>query len=69
MNHSGVLGALLQFLTGTGPESEAGSSGATETDAEREADECRDSPEQIAQCEERLRLFLHVFADMPLSPE
>ncbi|CAG9576011.1 unnamed protein product [Danaus chrysippus] len=58
VNHSGVLGALLQFLTGSDP------------DNEREAEgEGRDSAEQVAACEERLRLFLHVFADMPLVPD
>ncbi|XP_048481765.1 E3 ubiquitin-protein ligase TRIP12 isoform X3 [Plutella xylostella] len=44
VNHSGVLGALLQFLTGG------------------EAEEPRAA-------EQRLRLFLHVFADMPLQPD
>ena len=61
MNHSGVLGALLHFLTGE-QESDAGA------EAEREEGE-RDSPDQLAACEERLRLFLHVFADMPLDAE
>nr|XP_026484610.1 E3 ubiquitin-protein ligase TRIP12 isoform X1 [Vanessa tameamea]XP_026484611.1 E3 ubiquitin-protein ligase TRIP12 isoform X1 [Vanessa tameamea] len=70
VNHSGVLGALLQFLTGTGPEPEATNSGAAGTDADREAEnDSRDSSEQMASCEERLRLFLHVFADMPLAPD
>ncbi|CAH0406076.1 unnamed protein product [Chilo suppressalis] len=56
VNHSGVLGALLQFLTGS--ESE---------DADTEG-EGRDD-EHMAACEDRLRLFLHVFADMPLTTE
>ncbi|CAH0722778.1 unnamed protein product, partial [Brenthis ino] len=59
VNHSGVLGALLQFLTGVAQESEVGA------EAEREEGE-RDSPDQLAACEDRLRLFLHVFADIPL---
>lgn len=60
MNHSGVLGALLQFLTGVEPEGEAGE--ARDGDGEG----CDDS---VAAAEDRLRLFLHVFADMPLSVE
>lgn len=65
MNHSGVLGALLTFLTDgdTEPETEARSS---DRDAEGEG---RHSAELVASCEERLRLFLHVFADMPLDSE
>ncbi|CAB3231314.1 unnamed protein product [Arctia plantaginis] len=62
VNHSGVLGALLQFLTGVEPESEAGES--------READaEAREGTDYVTACEDRLRLFLHVFADMPLTPD
>ncbi|XP_034824158.1 E3 ubiquitin-protein ligase TRIP12 isoform X2 [Maniola hyperantus] len=57
VNHSGVLSALLQFLTGAA---------ADEAEGEREAEgEGRDSAE-LAAAEERLRLFLHVFADLPL---
>ncbi|XP_026324123.1 E3 ubiquitin-protein ligase TRIP12 isoform X4 [Hyposmocoma kahamanoa] len=65
VNHSGVLGALLTFLTNgdTEPETEARSS---DRDAEGEG---RHSAEQVASCEERLRLFLHVFADMPLDSD
>ncbi|XP_045486330.1 E3 ubiquitin-protein ligase TRIP12 isoform X3 [Pieris rapae] len=59
VNHSGVIGALLQFLTGSESDSE-------EQEGEGEG---RDSAEQIAACEDRLRLFLHVFADMPLAPD
>ncbi|XP_041974550.1 E3 ubiquitin-protein ligase TRIP12 [Aricia agestis] len=57
INHSGVLGALLQFLTGVDPEAEV---------TEDKDEESRESSEQTAACEERLRLFLHVFADLPL---
>ncbi|XP_063829327.1 E3 ubiquitin-protein ligase TRIP12 [Ostrinia nubilalis] len=60
VNHSGVLGALLQFLTG-GEEPEAG--------AEREEPDARDPDDLVAAVEARLRLFLHVFADMPLVPD
>ncbi|CAH0747219.1 unnamed protein product [Diatraea saccharalis] len=57
VNHSGVLGALLQFLTSNeGDEAE-------ETMSEIRAEE------HVAECEGRLRLFLHVFADMPLTAE
>ncbi|KAL0895540.1 hypothetical protein ABMA27_011643 [Loxostege sticticalis] len=59
VNHSGVLGALLQFLTAGEAEGE----GAAEREAEGEG---RDNDELVAACEARLRLFLHVFADMPL---
>lgn len=59
MNHSGVIGALLQFLTGSESDSE-------EQEGEGEG---RDSAEQVVACEDRLRLFLHVFADMPLASE
>ncbi|CAK1548387.1 unnamed protein product [Leptosia nina] len=60
VNHSGVIGALLQFLTGADSDSES-------TESEREGEgEGRHSAEHIAACEDRLRLFLHVFADMPL---
>ncbi|XP_072935782.1 E3 ubiquitin-protein ligase TRIP12 isoform X2 [Epargyreus clarus] len=59
VNHSGVLGALLQFLTGA-DEAESAEG------AEREPDSESASAESVAACEERLRLFLHVFADMPL---
>ncbi|XP_013193092.2 E3 ubiquitin-protein ligase TRIP12 isoform X1 [Amyelois transitella] len=55
VNHSGVLGALLQFLTGADPSSEA------------EPAPEPDTAETVASCEERLRLFLHVFADMPVA--
>lgn len=65
MNHSGVLSALLQYLTGVETETEP-EGGETR---EKEPEEPRDSLEQVAACEERLRLFLHVFADMPLSSE
>ncbi|XP_068628834.1 E3 ubiquitin-protein ligase TRIP12 [Battus philenor] len=61
VNHSGVLGALLQFLT-CEPEIEC----VEVRDAESEA---RQLAQEIAECEERLRLFLHVFADMPLVPD
>ncbi|XP_053601004.1 E3 ubiquitin-protein ligase TRIP12 isoform X2 [Plodia interpunctella] len=55
VNHSGVLGGLLQFLTG--------SEGAeAEPEAEGEPD-----AELVAACEDRLRLFLNVFADMPTA--
>ncbi|XP_049887493.1 E3 ubiquitin-protein ligase TRIP12 isoform X2 [Pectinophora gossypiella] len=64
VNHSGVLGALLQFLTGGEAETEP--EGSRERDGEGEG---RDSAEQVAACEDRLRLFLHVFADMPLTPD
>ncbi|XP_028164507.1 E3 ubiquitin-protein ligase TRIP12 isoform X3 [Ostrinia furnacalis] len=60
VNHSGVLGALLQFLTG-GEEPETG--------AEREEPDARDPDDLVAAVEARLRLFLHVFADMPLVPD
>lgn len=65
VNHSGVLGALLTFLTNgeTEPEAEVRSS---DRDAEGEG---RLSAELVAACEDRLRLFLHVFADMPLDAE
>ncbi|XP_038209135.1 E3 ubiquitin-protein ligase TRIP12 isoform X3 [Zerene cesonia] len=63
INHSGVIGALLQFLTGSDSDTES-----TEGDREGEG-EGRDSVEQIAACEDRLRLFLHVFADMPLAQD
>ncbi|XP_013166656.1 PREDICTED: E3 ubiquitin-protein ligase TRIP12 isoform X1 [Papilio xuthus] len=63
VNHSGVLGALLQYLTGSEAEGQAEGG---ERDAETEA---RDAAQEIADCEERLRLFLHVFADMPLVPD
>ncbi|KAL4705000.1 hypothetical protein ACJJTC_009788 [Scirpophaga incertulas] len=57
VNHSGVLGALLQFLTG----------GSAEADADADGEgEGRDNDELVVACEDRLRLFLHVFADMPL---
>lgn len=62
VNHSGVLGALLQFLTGGDQDTETNET--TEADAEN-----RDNIDHIASCEDRLRLFLHVFADMPLSPD
>lgn len=62
MNHSGVLGALLAYLTGV--EGDAASSSSRERDGEGEGREG-----QVAACEDRLRLFLHVFADMPLHPE
>lgn len=62
VNHSGVLGALLQFLTAGEAEGE----GAAEREAEGEG---RDNDELVAACEARLRLFLHVFADMPLVAE
>lgn len=65
VNHSGVLGALLQYLTGSAGEGEEATEGG-ERDAEGEA---RDAAQEIADCEERLRLFLHVFAGMPLVPE
>lgn len=55
VNHSGVLSALLQFLTGIDPEAEA-----TARDKDSK------SNETPAECEERLRLFLHVFGEMPL---
>uniref|UniRef100_A0A2A4JZB4 E3 ubiquitin-protein ligase n=1 Tax=Heliothis virescens TaxID=7102 RepID=A0A2A4JZB4_HELVI len=60
VNHSGVLGALLQFLTGAETESEAGE--ARDGDGEGRDD-------ALAAAEDRLRLFLHVFADMPLTIE
>ncbi|KAJ2943828.1 hypothetical protein O0L34_g8156 [Tuta absoluta] len=62
VNHSGVLGALLTFLTG----------GETELEAESSCSSTaltRASAEQQAACEQRLRLFLHVFADMPLTTD
>lgn len=62
VNHSGVLGALLQFLTGVEPQSET--SETRETDAES-----REGIDYDTVCEDRLRLFLHVFADMPLTIE
>ncbi|XP_013148407.1 PREDICTED: E3 ubiquitin-protein ligase TRIP12 [Papilio polytes] len=65
VNHSGVLGALLQYLTGSAGEGEEATEGG-ERDAEGEA---RDAAQEIADCEERLRLFLHVFAGMPLVPD
>ncbi|XP_039765934.1 E3 ubiquitin-protein ligase TRIP12 isoform X2 [Pararge aegeria] len=58
VNHSGVLGALLQFLTGAAPEDFDG-----DRDAEGEVEEL--DPVELAASEERLRLFLHVFADLP----
>ncbi|XP_063890837.1 E3 ubiquitin-protein ligase TRIP12 isoform X2 [Helicoverpa armigera] len=60
VNHSGVLGALLQFLTGSESEGEAGE--ARDGDGEGRDD-------AVAAAEDRLRLFLHVFADMPLTIE
>ncbi|CAH2068887.1 unnamed protein product, partial [Iphiclides podalirius] len=60
VNHSGVLGALLQFLTGGESDSECTEEGENDV---------RDLTREIAECEERLRLFLHVFADMPLLPD
>ncbi|XP_026764305.2 E3 ubiquitin-protein ligase TRIP12 isoform X3 [Galleria mellonella] len=63
VNHSGVLGALLQFLTGGEQDPETSSQ---EQEGEGEG---RDSAELVAACEQRLRLFLHVFADMPLSAD
>ncbi|XP_063373487.1 E3 ubiquitin-protein ligase TRIP12 isoform X3 [Cydia amplana] len=62
VNHSGVLGALLQYLTGL---DDATVAGARDRDGEGEG---RDA-DQVAACEERLRLFLHVFADMPLAAD
>ncbi|KAI5642256.1 E3 ubiquitin-protein ligase TRIP12 [Phthorimaea operculella] len=61
VNHSGVLGALLTFLTG---DSELEGEGSCSTTAP-----CKPSGEQQAACEERHRLFLHVFAGMPLTPD
>ncbi|XP_050553476.1 E3 ubiquitin-protein ligase TRIP12 isoform X3 [Spodoptera frugiperda] len=58
VNHSGVLGALLQFLTGVDPEGEQSES----RDGDGEGRE-----DNVAAAEDRLRLFLHVFADMPLT--
>lgn len=60
MNHSGVLGALLQFLTGGESNAECTEEGENEG---------RNIAQEMAECEERLRLFLHVFADMPLTSE
>lgn len=61
VNHSGVLSALLQYLTGEEAEKEVEGEGRPR-DAEGEA-------AALVACEERLRLFLHVFADMPLTLE
>ena len=55
-----MLGALLQFLTGIEPEGEGGE--AREGDGEGRDD-------YVAAAEDRLRLFLNVFADMPLTVE
>ncbi|XP_059049375.1 E3 ubiquitin-protein ligase TRIP12 [Achroia grisella] len=63
VNHSGVLGALLQFLTGGESDPET-----TSQDQDGET-ESQDSAELVAACEQRLRLFLHVFADMPLAAD
>lgn len=64
MNHSGVIGALLQYLTGG--EQDVDSVDSQDKDAEGEG---RAHTGKTATCEERLRVFLHVFADMPLVPE
>lgn len=58
VNHSGVLSSLLQYLTGLDPEADT-----------EGRDEAEVQSESLASCEERLRLFLHVFADLPLDPE
>ncbi|CAH1643332.1 unnamed protein product [Spodoptera littoralis] len=58
VNHSGVLGALLQFLTGGDTDGEQSES----RDGDGEGRE-----DNVAAAEDRLRLFLHVFADMPLT--
>ncbi|XP_052747423.1 E3 ubiquitin-protein ligase TRIP12 [Bicyclus anynana] len=60
VNHSGVLSALLQYLTGAAAE---------DAEGDREAEgEGRDSSD-LAAAEDRLRLFLHVFADLPQVPD
>ncbi|XP_022824637.1 E3 ubiquitin-protein ligase TRIP12 isoform X2 [Spodoptera litura] len=59
VNHSGVVEALLQFLTGGDTEGEQSES--RDGDGEGREDNV------AAAAEDRLRLFLHVFADMPLT--
>lgn len=66
MNHSGVLGALLTFLTNGEADAEKTEVRSSDRDAEGEG---RHSAQQVASCEDRLRLFLHVFAEMPLDAE
>lgn len=62
VNHSGVLGALHQYLTGFDMEVD----GLEKRDGDGEGQE---SADLVQACEERLRLFLHVFAEMPIEPE
>lgn len=64
VNHSGVIGALLQFLTGADSDTE--STDSKDRDGEGEG---RDAAGKTTSCEDRLRVFLHVFADMPIAPD